>query len=151
MKHSPENEKLIQMLKNQKLTPGGFFGTDNRELEDIIIADAEIVAKSGKDYQQIASRMQEITDKCSNGLGTEVQISENAIAWEDESKGNIVCPWPHPGRFAKRTTTLRRTDLNKEIHWSDLNIHLIAEHGFFEGKGNHYRLEPQELIDMLWE
>jgi hypothetical protein len=36
------------------------------------------------------------------------------------------------------------------MHWSDLNIHLIAKHGFFEGKGSAFRIEPKELISTIF-
>ena len=150
MKKSPEDEKIDRMLKNQRLTPGGFFGTDTRELADIITSDGDLVESLGKTCSEIAARMQEITEKCIEGFESEVKISDNLIASETEAKGSIVCPWPHPGRFPKRVTTLKRIDTGRQISWSDLNIHLIAEHGFFEGKGTTFRLEPDELIQMLW-
>jgi hypothetical protein len=62
----------------------------------------------------------------------------------------LVCPWPHPARFAKRVTTIRTAKTGRTIKWSDLNIHLIAEHGFFEGKGSTFRIEPGELIKVIF-
>lgn len=32
---------------------------------------------------------------------------------------------------------------------SDLNAHLIKEHGFFQGKESGYRTDPEELIKAL--
>lgn len=34
------------------------------------------------------------------------------------------------------------------MHFTPLDAHLIAEHGFFEGKGSPYRIEPKELISL---
>jgi hypothetical protein len=31
-----------------------------------------------------------------------------------------------------------------------LNIHLIKEHGFFEGKGSPFRIEPSVLTKMIF-
>lgn len=150
MKRTPDEEKLDRMLHNQRITPGGFLGDDLRHVEDIIAADSELIMALGKTNLEIANRMQEITDKCIAAFENEVKINDNMTAICNEAKGTIVCPWPHPGKFTKRLTTIKRTDLGKEISWSDLNIHLIAEHGFFEGKGNPFRLEPDELINMIW-
>jgi hypothetical protein len=68
----------------------------------------------------------------------------------DEAKGFLVCPWVHPGRFDKRVTTLKNIESGKTIRWSDLNIHLIARHGFFEGIGSAFRLEPAEFVRLIF-
>jgi hypothetical protein len=31
-----------------------------------------------------------------------------------------------------------------------LNIHLVEEHGFFEGRGAFFRIEPEELIRVIF-
>ena len=53
------------------------------------------------------------------------------------------------GRHRKTIVTVRNLRLRKEITFSDLNIHLIAAHGFYEGKGSPFRLEPVELAQVL--
>ena len=53
-------------------------------------------------------------------------------------------------RFAKRVTTIKLTESGEAISWSDLNIHLIEEHGFFEGKGSAFRIEPGELVRVIF-
>jgi hypothetical protein len=47
---------------------------------------------------------------------------------------------------------ISKTDYNgqkysfgRTISWTDLNIHMIEAHGFFEGKGSFFRIEPIEL------
>jgi hypothetical protein len=67
-----------------------------------------------------------------------------------EVKGRIPCPWPHAGSYAKRVTTMEDTKTGREILWSDLNIHLIAEHNFFEGRGSPFRIDPQKIIEMIF-
>jgi hypothetical protein len=44
---------------------------------------------------------------------------------------------------------VRNIKLDREITYTLLNSHLIGEHGFYEGKGSPFRLEPRELIDIL--
>jgi hypothetical protein len=36
------------------------------------------------------------------------------------------------------------------VRWSDLNIHLIKAHGFFEGRGASFRIEPELLLSVLY-
>jgi hypothetical protein len=47
-------------------------------------------------------------------------------------------------------TTLRRTDSGQTVQWSDLSIHFIGTHTFFEGKGSFFRIEPAELVRALF-
>lgn len=150
MKESPQNKKLEEILRSSKLVAGGFMGRDTRSVSEIIDTDANTLSKSGYTVEQVARRMQQITDMAITGLGTWVKIDDHQQAKVDEAKGAQPCPWPHAGRFAKRVTTLKHTKSRKSIIWSDLNIHLIGEHGFFEGKGSKFRIEPKELITIIF-
>ncbi|NLW11596.1 MAG: hypothetical protein GX028_06225, partial [Clostridiaceae bacterium] len=49
----------------------------------------------------------------------------------------------------KRETRVRRLDTGVMMRWTDLNVHMIREHGFFEGHGSKYRLDPLELARFL--
>jgi len=64
-------------------------------------------------------------------------------------RGKLPCPFGHPGIFAKVNTTVRNLKLDREITYTLLHIHLIGEHGFYEGKGSPFRLEPSDLIEIL--
>ena len=150
MKESPQNKKLEEILRSAKLVAGGFMGSDTRSVSEIIDADALVLSRSDYTAEQVAHRMQEITDMAIDGLGTWVSIDEHRQAKVDEAKGSQPCPWPHIGRFAKRVTTVKHTDSNRTVMWSDLNIHLIGEHGFFEGKGSNFRIDPEELISLIF-
>jgi hypothetical protein len=177
MKESPQTKHLEEILKSSKIVMGGFLGDDRRSISEIIDTDMAQVAKSGFTLEQIAARMQEITKAAISGLGNWVLIpfrdrqpittnvvgtTEHATAEEvraathelrtrvEEAKGLMVCPWPHPGRFAKRVTEVQLVNTNEFIMWSDLNIHMIREHGFFEGKSSNFRIEPGELIKIIF-
>jgi hypothetical protein len=39
--------------------------------------------------------------------------------------------------------------LKKEIDYTPISIHLIREHGFYQGKGSLYRLDPEEVAKFL--
>ncbi len=64
--------------------------------------------------------------------------------------GRIICPWPHPMSLAKRITVAQRTDTDESIRWTDLSIHMIAGHSFFEGKGSAFRIEPGKLVRVIF-
>ena len=150
MKQSPKDQRLEQMLRSSRIVAGGFLGTDNRPLPEIIAADRAALETLGFTPEQVGQRMQDLTDAARPRLGTEVIIDDRLVVWCEEWKGPMICPWPHGGRFDKRLTTVRRTDTGRTISWMDLNIHLIAEHGFFEGRGAAFRLEPKDLVEILF-
>ena len=149
MKQSPQTKKLEALLRSSKLSADGFMGTDNRPLQQIIDADLAEIAHSDYTTEKIAARMHLITETAKKALGYWVCIDDARQVRIAEAKGAIPCPWPHNVSCAKRVTILKETATGREIRWSDLNIHLIAEHGFFEGKGSPFRVVPVQLIDMI--
>jgi hypothetical protein len=126
------------------------MGSDTRDVLEIIDADCAELSRLGVTKEQLAGRMREITAKAVAGLGTWVQIDEKTEARVTEARGSLVCPWPHPGRYLKRVTIVRDVESGRSICWSDLNTHMIGEHGFFEGKGSEFRIEPGELIERVF-
>jgi hypothetical protein len=150
MKESPQNKKLEALLKSSKLVAGGFMGHDNRSVSEIVDSDKNELSRLGLTCEQVADQMQQITNTAKTGLGTWVRIDNNLEAKTDEARGFLPCPWPHAGRFVKRITIARRINTSETIQWSDLNIHLISEHCFFQGKGSNFRIEPKELIKMIF-
>ena len=141
------------------IVAGGFMGSDTRSISEIIESDSADIARLGFTISQVVTRMKEITDKAILALGNWTQIDQDHLAKVDEAKGSLICPWPHPGRFAKRVTTVKLIEANEPratcheprlIKWSDLNIHLIDKHGFFEGRGAAYRIEPMELVKIIF-
>ena len=150
MKESPQAQKLEEVLRSSKLIAGGFMGDDLRSFFEVIDDDITALSHLGYTTKQVANCMQKITDTAISGFGTWVKLDQRRETKVDEAKGFLVCPWPHPGRFAKRVTTVRLIDTEQIIKWSDLNIHLIAEHGFFEGRGSAYRIKPKELTNIIF-
>ena len=150
MQQSPELERLEQILKSHKFSGPGFLGEDQRSLAEILEADAAVLFELGTNCREVAARMEEITGTARAGLETTVRISPELEVRIIESRGMIPCPWPHPGRYGKAVTTAKRRDTGKTISWSDLNIHLIEKHGFFEGRGAFFRLDPRELVEIIF-
>jgi hypothetical protein len=150
MKQSPQNKNIEDMLRSSKLALYGFLGDDPRTFNEIIDSDLAEIAKTGFTVKQIADRLRQITEQATPFLGNKVDIDQNLQARVVEAKGRISCPWPHPARFDKRVTTLTNIQTGQSIQWSDLNIHLIEAHNFFEGHGSPYRLNPAELINFIF-
>lgn len=136
------------MLSSSRIVSGGFLGHDNRSYQEIIDSDLAEVQRLGFTAEDIAARMQELTELAAPGLGTWVDADDSLKVCARDDKGSIICPWPHPGKFFKRITTVR-DKTGRTIRWTDLNIHMIAEHGFFEGKGSIFRVEPAKLAEII--
>jgi hypothetical protein len=149
MKKTPQDKKLETMLAASKISACGFLGTDPRDVWDIIQEDAAEVHRLGWSPKAIAARMRELTAIGQKGLGEWVRVDARLQVQCDDSRGVIPCPWPHQIRCLKRTTTVRSDD-GEHLTWSDLNVHLIDAHGFFEGRGSPFRLEPEKLVTMLF-
>ncbi len=150
MKESPNTIKLEQMLRSSKIVADGFMGNDNRTLYELLAADGRQLASLAITPRQLAQRMKEITEITIPQLGNWIKIDDNIKAKSDDFKGMLICPWPHPASFDKRLTTVQAVDSDEEITWSDLHIHMIGEHGFFEGHGSAMRIEPGELIRLIF-
>ena len=150
MKESPQTRRLEQMLRSSKLVAGGFMGTDSRSVAEIIDADTRELSRLGYTAEQIVSRMQTITNTAKAGFENWVRIDDERQAVVQEARGFTICPWPHSGHCAKRVTTVERLDSGETIHFSDLNIHMIGRHGFFEGKGSAFRIEPEKLVGVIF-
>ena len=150
MKRTPRMQRIEELMRSSQLVAGGFLGDDARPLEEVIEADAAQVVRLGTDCQTIAGRMSELRDRANEGLGTAVPVGDTLEVAADDNRGVIVCPWGDNTRHFKTVTTVRHLDTGEVVRWSDLCIHLIAEHGFFQGKGSLFRLEPAELVRVLW-
>jgi len=150
MKQSPEMQKLEEAIRASKIVGGGFLGSDRRPLEEILEADASELARLGHTAQDIAARMRRILDQAEKGLGAWVRIDGIVEASVTDTRGEMPCPWPHPGTYSKTVVTARNIRTGKTMQWSALSIHLIEAHGFFEGKGSSFRLEPRDLVDILF-
>lgn len=137
---------MEQILRSSKLVAGGFMGADTRSFSEVIDADSTELVRLGFTNEQLAGRMRQITKLAIKGLGTWVRIDDNKEASVQEAKGSLACPWPHPGRYAKRITTVRDVRSGECVSWSDLNTHLIDQHGFFGGRGSMFRIEPGQVV-----
>lgn len=149
MKPSQDMKKLEELMRSSRLVLGGFLGDDPRHVQEIIDADRADIARQGYTVEQIAERMQQLTDVGKVQLGGTVVFEGLEITTVDYA-GPMVCPWSHPGRFDKRITDIEKLATGAAIRWSDLNIHMIREHCFFEGRGGTFRLEPGELIACIF-
>ena len=149
MKQSPELQKAQENMKPGKIVRDGFLGTDPRNLIDILIEDDADVQRMGLSHAAIAARMRELRGEGAKGLGDFINVAPHFVVRVDLYRGKLPCPFGHRGIIRKSSITVQNTRLGREIIYTDLNIHMIAAHGFYEGKGAPFRLEQKELVEIL--
>jgi len=127
----------------------GFLGYERRKLIEILTDDQGVVSSLGLSHEIIAQRLRAITDEARQGWGDPVMVEGKFRVEVHEVRGKIPCPWGHPGLYRKTHAKLEKMETEETLVWSDLAVHLIEEHGFYQGRGSPYRLEPSEVKRIL--
>ena len=141
MKENPIDSKVRQDMQER------FLGSDTRLIAQIIESDEAELRAAGLGADELARAMRRLTEKGMESLGDEVQ-ADGFMVRVEEYMGQIGCPFKHAVREAKRNTTAI-DPRGRVMTWTDMSIHLIERHGFFQGEGSDYRLEPLELAEFL--
>jgi len=82
-------------------------------------------------------------------LGRPVVIDDHLSAVFGEAMGRIPCPWGGCGLFAKGEVVLSDSRTGATLRLTPLSVHFVAAHGFYQGRGSPYRLEPARLVEVL--
>ena len=149
MKQTVQMDRIQEKMQPGIYTRDGFLGTDRRKLIDILIEDDEAVKRMDLTHRQIADRMIELRDAGMRGLGEFINVEPHYEVRVISVRGKLPCPFGDPGIFPKTNTVVRNTKLDRELTFTDLHIHMVGSHGFYEGKGSPFRLEPAELAEVL--
>jgi len=145
VKQSPELDRIQQNMRPLCLCQQGFLGNDPRKLIEILTEDQGTVNSLGLSHAIIAERLKAITEKARGGWGDPVVVEEKFEVEVHEARGRMPCPWGHPGLYPKTHIRLKKIGTGENLVWSDLAIHLIEEHGFYQGRGSPYRLDPLKV------
>jgi len=148
-KLSPETVETMKQMAPGAIVRDGMLGKDRRPLPEIIEGDAATVAALGLTHKALGTRMEEMTETGRRGFGEAIGFEDAYTVQVHEVAGRMRCPFGDAGRFRKAVTTARRTDTGETFRWSDLGIHLVKEHGFFQGKKSNWRLDPVDLARFL--
>ncbi len=149
MKRTEQELMILERMAPGALCAEGFLGSDHRELPEIIAADAAAVEAAGLTNERIAAELKKLFDAAVAELGRRLEVSANLTAVWHEGMGRIPSPWPGDGVFPKGELVLTEAPAGRTLIVTPLSIHLIAAHGFYQGRGTHYRLEPTDLIALL--
>jgi hypothetical protein len=149
VKQSPELDRIERNMRPMCLCQRGFLGYERRKLIEILTDDQGTVTSLGLSHEMIVQRLRAITEKARDGWGDPVIVDGKFSVEVNEVRGKIPCPWGHPGLYPKTHVKLEKIETGETLIWSDLGIHLIEEHGFYQGRGSPYRLDPSTVKRIL--
>ncbi len=148
MKQSPEEQRIIERMQPGVFCLDGFLGSDRRSLPEILDADNSIVIGLGVTHQQIAAVLEGVLDRSVTACGGPADVADGVVAEFHEAMGRIPCPFGD-GVYHKGEVVLADRSTDREYHFTPLSVHMIAEHGFYQGIGSAYRIEPDLICSLL--
>ena len=149
MKQSPDMNKIQNNMQPGIIAINGFLGNDHRDLVQILDQDNNTVKKLKLTHQIIADKMHEFRDKGEAGLGEFIKIKPHFDVRVMTVRGGIRCPFEDKGLLMKTNVIVKNLKIGEEINFTDLCIHFIEKHGFYQGVGSLYRLCPEKLVTVL--
>jgi hypothetical protein len=149
MKQSAKDDAIERSMAPGVLTGSGMLGDDRRKLTEILDADHAAVQRLGVTHAAIAARMRELRDAGARGLGQAIRVLERFEVRVDSARGTLPCPFRHEGMYAKEFVEVRNLASGEQVTFSELNLHMIEAHGFYEGVGAPFRQDPATLVRVL--
>jgi hypothetical protein len=148
MQETPEDKMIRERLMPGQISPKGFLGTDERPVEEIIAADTAEVEAAGLTTVQLGELLEEIHQAADQGWESTVSLYDGRITARSlEVNGKIPCPFGCGAKCHK--AVIEVNFCGTKIQFTPLDAHMIQVHGFFEGKGSDYRLNPRDIIEIF--
>lgn len=148
MKLTPHEKEIQSLFLPGTISKDGFLGNDPRHVHEIIEADRRELQRLGCSQGAVADCMDYFIEEGKKGLETPIDLGQFTVQvrWQ---RGLILCPFGEKRRLPKLIATVWNKKREYSIRFSQLNVHMIREHGFFEGRGSAFRLDPSELVSIL--
>jgi hypothetical protein len=149
MKENPTDQNTRNRLEPGQLSVEGFLGSDKRPIGDIVAADSGEVEAAGLTTKQLGDFLEGLHLTGDAGMeGRVPAFGGNVTVRSDETLGQIPCPFACGASCHKAEIAVKDPDGSDLLRFTPLAAHLIAEHGFFEGKGSPHRIAPKRLIEI---
>ena len=149
MKQSPSDKELAGKLKPSVFSARGFLGSDVRPVDEIIGDDLRALARYRIPKETVAKALEEAYEKARAVFGAEVTLRPGVTVVFHESMGRVPSPFVGDGVFEKGEAVVTDKKQGQSLIITPLGIHLIKKHGFFQGKGSRYRINPVDAIEIL--
>ncbi len=142
MKQTPDEITIQKRMQPGVISLDGFLGDDTRHYHEIINDDALILNRLGILKEQIADKLQELTDLAFESDDDLLVLDDGTSVEYLSVRGKMLSPFigqkPAPKGFVHYFDPVR----NITLRWSPLNTQMIRDYGFFEGQGSANRLDP---------
>lgn len=135
--------KLFEI--EEKLRQGNYLKDENRSLNRLLEDDAALIASLNMDMAFVISQLDMFYKEASEGLGEPVLLENSYEVLFREDRGKIACPWGDKFFAPKAVVYARNIKTGATLRFSVLGLHMLKRHGFFQGQGSPFRLEPKEL------
>jgi hypothetical protein len=150
MKLIPNERKILERMAPGVLCREGFLGPDSRSLQEILDTDRAAVDRLGVTHEQLAACLRGVCQAGMAALGAEVPVEGGRLrAVYHEAMGYIPSPWGDGATFPKGEVELSDAQGAVRLRFTPLSVHLIERHGFYQGRGSRYRLEPVEVARLF--
>lgn len=145
MKPIPSERRIRERMAPGVLTLDGLLGNDPRSLADITADDAAQFAAAGVEPAAVAQFLQELFDQAEGALETRITLCGGRVAARvTEGMGRTPCPYACGVRSRKAVLEIEAA--GRTLRITPLGIHLLAAHGFLQGRGSPFRVEPEALL-----
>lgn len=148
MKVRPEMKGIQKDMEPGRLTLDGYLGHDTRTVEQIIDADRMVLEDLGYTAMDLGKIMRRITRAGMEAIEEPIEFDGYEVE-VTEYMGWIGCPFKDHRKAGKRITDVTDLATGEHLSWTDIGIHLIRDHGFFQGEGSYFRLDPARLVRFL--
>lgn len=149
MKQSPSEKNLRRNLGPSKFSAEGFLGQDLRPVDEIVADDLRALERSGVSLADLLGALRHAYETARQALGAEVEIRPGVTSVFYESRGRIPSPFRNGRSYEKGEAVVTDHASGRKMVLTDLGLALIERHGFFQGRGSRYRIEPAEAIEVL--
>ncbi|GAB6057377.1 hypothetical protein [Desulfonatronum parangueonense] len=148
-RRSPVDAKKYQQLSPSCFSAWGFLGNDTRELEDIIADDHQTLQRLGITMDLLVEALRSVYHAALQAEGEWADIAPGVQAEFLACRGRTPSPFPGEGTFPKHQVRVTREKDAQSFIITPLSIHLVEKHGFFQGIGSPFRVDPGLAADML--
>ena len=146
MKVAPREREQMKLFGPSKFSADGFMGDDPRTVEEIIEDDRHELARLGTTTEAIANKLAIVFMRADGAFGNPVELTHGVTATIFEARGKIPSPFRGDGVFQKGEVMVYEEGSKTTFFITRLGINLIKKHGFFQGHGSRYRIEPADVL-----
>ncbi|WP_028571371.1 hypothetical protein [Desulfonatronum lacustre] len=148
-RRAPLEAEMYSHLGPSRFSALGFLGEDARDWEDILADDARTLEGLGVSRKQLVEELREVYERAVKAGGDPVPVGPGSVAECLECRGRIPSPFPGEGTFPKHQVRVFREQGAESLVITPLALHLIERHGFFQGIGSPFRIDPVQAVAML--